>query len=178
MQQQQQQQQQRSMAQNVDDIFDQNRLADLTAILSKRHCLNRCNMGLNYGFHLVQAAGILTTTVAAGYNDRFLIWVGVGMNLLASLINVYEKTNSEMMKRLLKDLVAIKNNTYLDEGEIVPPHKTAADQHDPTVKTIRDFRPTNNTLETIFPKQGRRAHGHAVEYGLPATTDETLSASV
>jgi hypothetical protein len=102
----------------VEAVFSANRVNDLQAHLSKRHCLNRCNICLSYAFHLVQAAGILTTTVAAGYNDRFLIWVGVGMNLLASLINVYEKTNSEIMKKLMKDLVAIKNNTYLDEGEM------------------------------------------------------------
>ena len=103
----------------IDGVFEANRLEDLQSNLSKRHCLNQCNMYLNYTFHLVQAAGILTTTIAAGYDERFLIWVGVGMNLLASLINVYEKTNSEMMKRLMKDLIAIRNNTYLDEGEII-----------------------------------------------------------
>jgi hypothetical protein len=107
--------------QKVDDVFDQNKLRDLSSILSQRHCLNRCNMCLNYTFHLVQAAGILTTTVATGYNERFYIWVGVGLNLMASLINVYEKTNSETLKRLMKDLKAIKNNTYIDEGELVEP---------------------------------------------------------
>jgi hypothetical protein len=77
-------------------------------------------MCLNYTFHLVQAAGILTTTVATGYNERFYIWVGVGLNLLASLINVFEKTNSETLKRLMEDLKAIKNNTYINEGEAPP----------------------------------------------------------
>jgi hypothetical protein len=111
----------KTTTQKIDDVFDKNKLDDLSDSLSKRHCLNRCNMGLNYLFHVVQAAGILTTTVAAGYDERFLIWVGVGLNLLASLINVYEKTNSEIMKRLLKDIQAIKNGTYLDEGEVVDP---------------------------------------------------------
>lgn len=107
--------------QTVDDVFNENKLQDLVSILSRRHCLNRCNLCLGYVFHFVQAAGILTTTVAAGYDERFLIWVGVGLNLLASLINVYEKTNSETMKRLMKDLKAIKNNTYIDEEELTIP---------------------------------------------------------
>jgi len=57
--------------QTVDDVFNENKLQDLASILSRRHCLNRCNLCLGYVFHFVQAAGILTTTVAAGYNEQF-----------------------------------------------------------------------------------------------------------
>ena len=76
-------------------------------------------MALVYLFHIVQSAGILTTTIAAGYDMKELVWVGVGLNIMASLLNVFEKTNNSMSKHLLKDINAIKEGTYVDEGTLV-----------------------------------------------------------
>ena len=50
---------------------------------------------------------------------KLLVWVGVGFNILASLINVFEKTNNGISKHLLKDINAIKDGTYVDEGTMV-----------------------------------------------------------
>jgi hypothetical protein len=50
---------------------------------------------------------------------KILVWVGVGFNILASLINVFEKTNNGISKHLLKDINAIKDGTYIDEGTMV-----------------------------------------------------------
>jgi hypothetical protein len=50
---------------------------------------------------------------------KLLVWVGVGFNILASLINVFEKTNNGISKNLLKDINAIKDGTYVDEGTMV-----------------------------------------------------------
>ena len=61
--------------------------------------------------------GILTTTIAAGYDVKYLVWVGVGLNCIASLLHFFEKTNKEVSKKMLKDIVAIKNNKYIDESE-------------------------------------------------------------
>ena len=76
-------------------------------------------MALVYLFHVVQAAGILTTTIAAGYDMKQLIWVGVGFNVFATLLNVFEKTNNSISKHLLKDIQAIKDGTFVDEGTSV-----------------------------------------------------------
>jgi hypothetical protein len=38
---------------------------------------------------------------------------------MASLLNVFEKTNNTMSKHLLKDINAIKEGTYVDEGTLV-----------------------------------------------------------
>ena len=48
-----------------------------------------------------------------------LVWVGVGFNILASLVNVFEKTNNSISKNLLKDIEAIKAGTFTDEGAFV-----------------------------------------------------------
>jgi hypothetical protein len=103
----------------IQTIFETNKLTDLKAFMQKRKCLNEWNMVLIYLFHVVQSAGILTTTIAAGYDMKVLVWVGVGFNILASLINVFEKTNNGISKHLLKDINAIKDGTYIDEGTMV-----------------------------------------------------------
>jgi len=110
----------------IQTIFETNKLNDLKEFIKKRKCLNEWNMVLIYLFHVVQSAGILTTTIAAGYDMKVLVWVGVGFNILASLINVFEKTNNGISKHLLKDINAIKDGTYVDEGTMVEMAPTKA----------------------------------------------------
>ena len=100
-------------------IFDQNELNDLKRFINKRKCLNNSNIYLNYFFHFIQSVGILTTTIAAGYDLKYLIWIGVGLNVLASLVNVYEKTNNDILKKLMEDIQKIKDNKYIDEITVV-----------------------------------------------------------
>ena len=105
----------------IKNLFEQNKLEDLKAFMNKRKCLNQWNLALVYLFHILQSAGILTTTIAAGYDMKILVWVGVGFNILASLINVFEKTNNSISKHLMKDIQAIKDGTFVDEGSIEMP---------------------------------------------------------
>ena len=69
-------------------------------------------------FHIIQTAGILTTTIAVGYDIKILVWVGVGLNCAASLINIFEKTNITIIKKYMQDIQNIRNNNYIDESEI------------------------------------------------------------
>jgi hypothetical protein len=114
------------LADQIKAIMDENTLDDLKSLMARRHSLNRCNVCLIYVFHFVQSAGILTTTIATGYSLTYLIWIGVGLNVLASLLNVYEKTNGNLLKTYLKDIDAIKAGTFTDEGSVekpeAPPH--------------------------------------------------------
>jgi len=111
----------------IQTIFEKNKLEDLKRFMAKRQCLNSWNMGLIYLFHIVQSAGILTTTIAAGYDMKSLIWVGVGFNIIATLVTVFEKTNQSISKNLLKDIEAIKAGTFTDEGNFVELPASAAD---------------------------------------------------
>ena len=100
-------------------LFEQNELNDLKRFMNKRECLNGSNSVLVYLFYLVQSAGILTTTIAAGYNEKYLVWVGVGLNVIASFINICEKINNSMLKKLMNDIKSIKEGNYVDEGIMV-----------------------------------------------------------
>jgi len=108
-----------SIAVQINTILNQNVVEDLKKSLAKRKCLNISNMIFVYIFHIVQTSGILITTVGAGYNSKTFVWVGAGLNALATLIHVYENINNAMSKRLLADIKAIKAGTYIDEGELV-----------------------------------------------------------
>ena len=107
----------------IHKIFETNKLEDLKGFIKKRNCLNSWNIALIYLFHIIQSAGILTTTIAAGYDVKAIVWVGVGLNILASLITVFEKTNNSISKNLLKDIQAIKDGTFVDEGVAVDTHE-------------------------------------------------------
>jgi hypothetical protein len=109
----------RDIALEIQTIFDTNKINDLHRFLSKRQCLNTTNSYLIYLFHLVQASGILTTSIAAGTHNTQLVWIGVGLNIFATLINVYEKTNNSISSKILNDIKLIKENHYVDEGEFI-----------------------------------------------------------
>lgn len=115
----------------IQSILEKNKLEDLKEFIGKRKCLNGCNLALIYLFHIVQSAGILTTTVAAGYNFKELIWVGVGLNIVATIINAFEKTNSSVSKGLLKDINAIRDGTYVDESALEMPEMKKDDKGTP-----------------------------------------------
>jgi len=103
----------------INKIFENNKIKDLNKFMSKRQCLNSVNMYMTYLFHLVQSAGILTTTIAAGYNKKELVWVGVGLNIFATLIHSYENINNTISSKLLQDIKNIRNNNYIDEDLII-----------------------------------------------------------
>ena len=107
----------------INNILNENKLSDLRRFLEKRQCLNKTNIYLNYCFHFVQSAGIFTTTLAAGYNVKELVWGGIALNIIASLIHVFEQTNNTLSKRLMNDIIAIKKGKYIDEGLSVEPDK-------------------------------------------------------
>jgi hypothetical protein len=107
------------MQNEIKTIFEKNTIDDLKRFLKKRQCLNTANSYLIYLFHLIQSAGILLTSFAVGNNNQNLIWIGVSCNILASLINVYEKTNNNILRRLMSDIKLIKDGNYIDESEII-----------------------------------------------------------
>ena len=118
--------------------------------MEKRRCLNNCNMFLIYFFHIVQSAGIMTTTIAVGYDKIYLIWLGVGLNIFASLINIYEKTNNNILKKLMVDIKAIKDGNYVDEGELIETEKEEKTPEFTDVYEDKTSKTTtmNNPLQT------------------------------
>jgi hypothetical protein len=112
------------MNSEIYDLLERNKLDDLTRFLKRRKCLNETNIYLIYLFHLVQCSGIILTAYATGTNNINLIWAGISLNMTASLINVYEKTNNTLSKKLLHNIKSIKDGTYIDETPLVETENT------------------------------------------------------
>jgi hypothetical protein len=100
----------------INEIFHENVISDLQNHLKTRNCLNKTNIFLVYLFHLIQSSGILVTSFAVSNNNSRLAWVGIGLNMCSSLISMYEKINTNIMKKLLNDMHSMKNGTYIDDG--------------------------------------------------------------
>ena len=120
-------------ASEIKKIFDDNTLTDLKRFIKKRECLNATNSYLIYLFHFIQSAGILTSSIATGCNNINLIWVGISLNILASLINVYEKTNNSILKKTMNDIKLIKDGNYIDECEIIETEKKDNELNEPLI---------------------------------------------
>jgi hypothetical protein len=134
------------ISKEIQQIFDNNELEDLKIFIKKRHCLNNFNISLMYIFHIVQSVGILTTTLAAGYNQVYLIWIGVSLNVLASLINVFEKNNNTMLKKLMIDIKKIKDGNFIDESPII---EIDSDKPGSLKDHIPEISSNTNSKETL-----------------------------
>jgi uncharacterized membrane protein len=105
------------MDNSIQKLLEKNKVEDLENFLARRHTLNKCNSTMIYLFHIVQSLGILSSSYSASTGDSNFLWVGIGLNMFASIIQIYEKINSDQMKKIYIDIQTIKNNTYLDESQ-------------------------------------------------------------
>jgi hypothetical protein len=103
----------------IQEIFENNKIADLKRFIKKRQTLNSCNICMSYLYYLVQSVGILTTTIGTGYDIKELVWTGIGVNILASLIHSYEQINNNISIKLLKNIENIRKNIYVDEDVLI-----------------------------------------------------------
>jgi hypothetical protein len=103
----------------IKQLLDENTINDLKRFLNKRQCLNTTNSYLIYLFHLVQSAGILTSSYAVSNNDNNLAWIGISLSVFATLIHTYEKTNNFILKKTMNNINTIKEGKYVDEDCIV-----------------------------------------------------------
>ena len=99
-------------------ISNENTIADLKDFLNRRHRLNRANACFIYTFYVFQYAGIFITTFAAKYNNDKFIWVGVGLNLFASLIHSSININKQFSNQLMNDIKLIRSGNYVDESNL------------------------------------------------------------
>ena len=107
-----------SIKDQITQIFNDNMIHDLEKILNRRDNFNKANIALIYFFYVFQYSGILTTTIATTYNTVEIIYIGVSLNLLASLIHASININKSISDRLMKDLILIKTGKYIDESNI------------------------------------------------------------
>lgn len=102
----------------IEDLLAKHMKEDMDEFLKSRQCLNCVNGWLICMFHLVQTAGILLTSFAATTNNQDLVWIGVIINSLASLMQIYIKMHDTSLKMMMSDLQLIKEGKYVDQGTV------------------------------------------------------------
>jgi len=98
----------------IEDLLAKHMKEDMDEFLKSRQCLNCVNGWLICMFHLVQTAGILLTSFAAGTGRTSLVWGGVILNSLASLMQIYIKAHDASLKKMMSGLKKMKDGTYVD----------------------------------------------------------------
>jgi hypothetical protein len=101
----------------ISQILEEHKIKDLKAFIKKKNSFNNCNMYLTYFFHIVQAAGIFTSTLATGCHIEDLIWVGIGLNVFASLIKAFQDSNNNFSKKFSEEILNIKSEYLHEEYE-------------------------------------------------------------
>jgi hypothetical protein len=130
----------------VDQILNKNKINDLKKFLDKRSCLNWCNSIMIYLFHIIQTLGIIFTSMSATNGSQKLLWIGIILNMSASIIQIYEKINNDQMKKIMFDIQTIKNGSYIDESPLIdmPPSQYQQQiQSQPQSEQIKQIS-TNN----------------------------------
>ena len=100
----------------IDSILKKNSIEDLEKFIKRRACINNCNICFTYLFHFLQTCGMITTSISASYNYKELLWIGIGLNAMASLVSIYEKTNQTIADKMLENIKNIKAGEYIDEA--------------------------------------------------------------
>ena len=121
-------------------ILQANKISDLKRFVKNRQCLNTSNVYFTYLFYVVQMVGLMTTSVAQSYNLTTIVWVGIGLNSLATLIHTFEQTNNKLSTHMLENITSIKNGTYIDEGILIDLDDKSDNK---IVVVVADTKPTN-----------------------------------
>jgi len=118
------------MSREIDLILNKERLRDFARFIQMNVRLNFFNSYLSYLFHVLNIGGSFVITYATTVNDKDMKWVGIGLNSFSQLISLIEKLNSATLKQNQKDMLAIKNGTYIGDGpspEVEIPDDTLQD---------------------------------------------------
>jgi hypothetical protein len=115
----------------INEILETNKIKDLKRFIEKREAINNYNIYIRYCYYIVHYSSILSTSFAVGYvggivcDDpsiiivRELIWAGIGLNMISTILSSFETTNKSLSKKMLKDIINIKNGNYIDEGDAI-----------------------------------------------------------
>lgn len=102
----------------IEKIFIDVEINDLKRFINEKYILNRVNLYLMYLFYIVNAGGILITSISTINNNKAYIWCGIALTLISTIISACEKINLNQLKKLNSDIKQIKNNNYIVESDL------------------------------------------------------------
>jgi hypothetical protein len=114
----------------IAEIFETNKINDLKRFIEKREQFNQYNIYIRYFYYVIHYSSILSTTFAVGYvggincDDpaiqvvKELIWGGICLNMVSTVLTSFEQMNKNISKKMMRDILNIKNGNYVDEGDL------------------------------------------------------------
>ncbi len=138
-----------AMDSEIQALLNANTMSDLKRFIKQRQSLNAVNVYLKYFFHLIQTAGLLTTAVAQSYGWTNIVWAGIGLNSVASLIHIYEQTNNSISKHMMESITKIKNGIYIDEDILIDTEDEKKSNISATLTAVHNDNIRINTHSTI-----------------------------
>ena len=131
----------------INRMFNENKIADLREFIGKRSCLNSSNQYLTYLFYFFQTCGVFSVSLGNAYGNPYLSWGGVGLNSFASFVYIVINSNSKINAQLLKNIQMIKENRYVDEGVLDGINDKKSTQNTPTNIKNPPFKRNISTTE-------------------------------
>ena len=129
-------------------MFDENKLDECKEFIESYRRLTYINKKLMYSFHLIQAAGIFITTISQTYQERYLVWLGIGLNVIASLLRAYESMNEEIIKKSKVSLGQIRLHTQAHSpSNLVSPLIESKSPGQEQVNTLIQTKDAELTIE-------------------------------
>ena len=142
-------------SQKIKKIFDDNKVHDLKRFIEKRQAINYCNIQLRYLYYTFHYSSIFVTTFAVSYQNHCseksddvinlvnMVWLGITLNILSTLIHAFEKMNRNISKKIFVDINKIKTGEYVDETEMMD------SVNDSSIKSNSNNKNNNNTVITL-----------------------------
>lgn len=102
----------------INNMINKNKIADLRRFFSKRQTLNVSNQWFGYLFYILQTASVFSTSLGQSYTNPYLIWSGIGLTSIGTLIHAIINSNTKINNNLMKNIKDITQGTYIDELNI------------------------------------------------------------
>jgi hypothetical protein len=81
--------------------------------------LNYWNSYSIYVYYLIQSSGLIISSYGTSEKNTTILWTGIGLNMFASLIHIYEKINNGKIKKLKEEIKQIKNRTFESQQTLI-----------------------------------------------------------
>ena len=102
----------------INNIINKNKVDDLIRFINKRQNINASNQWMGYSFYIIQTISIFSTSLGQYLENTYLIWTGIGLTSVGTLIHSIINSNTKINNNLMNNIKLIKKGDYIDESVI------------------------------------------------------------
>ena len=102
----------------INNMINKNKIEDLKRFINKRQNINVSNQWFGYLFYILQTVSVFSTSLGESYSNPYLIWSGIGLTSVGTLVHAIINSNTKINNNLMKNIKDIKQGYYIDESNI------------------------------------------------------------